>query len=121
MNSHPVCPRCGLPALRLVLANQACDWCRDQHTVNGKPYTRRNWKKTLARLDERITALNEAATTSPTERQLQPPKPMCRRGLHPMTPENAVVRRKAGRDYWTCRECQNHGNRAARARKKDAA
>ena len=65
---HPVCPRCGLPALRLVLADKACDWCRDQSEITDKPYVAANWPSTVRRIDTRIAEIAERAAAQMEER-----------------------------------------------------
>lgn len=47
---HPVCPRCRMETIRLVLNGKACDWCRGKE----EPVTRKRWEAMLAQVERRI-------------------------------------------------------------------
>lgn len=53
---HPVCPRCRMETIRLVMNGRACDWC----STRKQPLTRTEWNRISARLDKRAAEKAEA-------------------------------------------------------------
>ncbi len=63
MTDHPTCPKCKLPALRLVQNGKRCDWCVERPGF-GPAFDARRWPSMVEALSRRVAEQVAAAERS---------------------------------------------------------